>query len=154
MKNNRKFHNSLSIMVLCASLIISQSGQALAWDHRASHSDHSREGHHTSERAYFHPYYSVIPLIGGLTYLYCQSMAQRQRETTYVVVPAPTSTFVIADGDYDEAPADILEINIPNSNGTYTKVTLRRSGNSYIGPQGEYYRNRPTVKQLKALYGH
>jgi hypothetical protein len=44
-------------------------------------------------------------------------------------------------------------INIPNSRGGYTAVTLKRSGSGFIGPQGEYYSDNPTVEQLKILYG-
>ena len=44
-------------------------------------------------------------------------------------------------------------VNVPNSDGTTTPVTLTRQGSGYIGPQGEYYQDTPTVDQLKALYG-
>lgn len=44
-------------------------------------------------------------------------------------------------------------INIPNSQGGYTAVTLRKAGTGYVGPQGEYYSDNPTVEQLKVLYG-
>lgn len=49
-------------------------------------------------------------------------------------------------------PASVV-INIPNSNGSYTPVTLWKSFDGYVGPQGEYYPGRPTVEQLKVLYG-
>ena len=63
---------------------------------------------------------------------------------------------------------DTVVINIPNDNGSYTPVTLRRAGGSpacwrdapgqklrgsYIGPRGEYYTTMPTVEQLKMVYG-
>ena len=44
-------------------------------------------------------------------------------------------------------------INIPNSRGGYTAVTLKKAGTGYVGPQGEYYSDNPTVDQLKVLYG-
>ena len=50
-------------------------------------------------------------------------------------------------------PDETTVINIPNDNGSYTPVTLRRSGGNYVGPRGEYYINMPTVEQLKAIYG-
>ncbi len=34
-----------------------------------------------------------------------------------------------------------------------TAVTLKRAGTGYVGPQGEYYSDNPTVEQLKVLYG-
>ena len=53
------------------------------------------------------------------------------------------------------APADdnVFTVNIPNSKGGYTAVTLTRSGNGFIGPQGEYYTEFPRIEQLKVMYG-
>ena len=44
-------------------------------------------------------------------------------------------------------------INVPNFDGTSTRVNLTRKGDGYIGPQGEYYQGTPTADQLKVLYG-
>jgi hypothetical protein len=44
-------------------------------------------------------------------------------------------------------------VNIPNSNGSYTPVTLVKSGNGYVGPQGEFYPGSPSVDQLRVIYG-
>lgn len=44
-------------------------------------------------------------------------------------------------------------INVNNSNGSTTPVTIRKAGNQYIGPRGEYYNALPTVEQLKPVYG-
>ncbi len=49
--------------------------------------------------------------------------------------------------------ASTVVINVQNSNGSYTPVTLRRAGNQYIGPRGEYYSALPTEQQLKVAYG-
>ena len=51
------------------------------------------------------------------------------------------------------APSDTVVINILNTNGSYTPVTLRRVGGVYVGPRGEQYLNVPTVEQLSAVYG-
>jgi len=42
---------------------------------------------------------------------------------------------------------------ITNSNGSKQAVRLTKQGPGYIGPRGEYYSERPTEEQLKALYG-
>ena len=47
---------------------------------------------------------------------------------------------------------DSFTINIPDSRGGYTAVTLKKSGDGYIGPQGEFYNEFPSVEQLKAMY--
>lgn len=49
--------------------------------------------------------------------------------------------------------ANTTVINVKNSNGSYTPVTLRRVGNQYVGPRGEYYPALPTEEQLKIAYG-
>jgi hypothetical protein len=49
--------------------------------------------------------------------------------------------------------SDSFTINIPNNKGGYTAVTLKRSGNGYIGPQGEFYQEFPKVSQLEVMYG-
>jgi len=47
-----------------------------------------------------------------------------------------------------------VTINITNSNGSITPVTLRKQGVVYIGPRGETYTPLPTEEQLKqAGYG-
>jgi hypothetical protein len=69
-------------------------------------------------------------------------------EGNYVVVAPP----VVVQPQYQAI--DVSTVNIPNSRGGYTSVTLRRSGNGYIGPQGEYYPNYPSVEQLRMMYGN
>ncbi len=69
-----------------------------------------------------------------------------------VVQQAPQATVVTA------TPAtintdDSFTINIPNDRGGYTTVVLKRSGNGFVGPQGEFYPEFPKVSQLKVIYG-
>ena len=49
--------------------------------------------------------------------------------------------------------ANTTVVNITNSNGSVTPVTLRRSGNVWVGPRGEQYMSVPTPDQLKPIYG-
>ena len=44
-------------------------------------------------------------------------------------------------------------VNIPNAVGGHTPVKLKKSGDGFIGPQGEYYSEFPSVEQLKLMYG-
>ncbi len=44
-------------------------------------------------------------------------------------------------------------VNIPNNHGGYTAVVIKRSGNGFTGPQGEFYPEFPKVSQLKIMYG-
>jgi len=66
--------------------------------------------------------------------------AQPQQVIVTTQVPAPV------------ASQDSFPVNIPNSNGSYTTVVIKKSGNGYVGPQGEFYSKFPTVAQLKTMY--
>jgi hypothetical protein len=68
-------------------------------------------------------------------------------EGGYVVVSTP----VVVQTQFP-IPATSI-INIPNSRGGYTSITLIRSGNGFVGPQGEYYQSYPSVEQLREMYG-
>ena len=46
-----------------------------------------------------------------------------------------------------------MTINVQNSNGSMTPVTLRQVGVQWVGPKGEYYDNLPTIGQLRPIYG-
>jgi hypothetical protein len=67
--------------------------------------------------------------------------------TQNVQASAATTTAV-----QNTASADTVTLNIPNSKGGYTPVILTKAGTGYIGPQGEYYAENPTVAQLQTLY--
>ena len=62
-------------------------------------------------------------------------------------VPAGPAPVVCA------APSDRVVVNVSNSNGSTTPVTLRREGGTYVGPRGERYLHFPTEEQLKKVYG-
>lgn len=53
-----------------------------------------------------------------------------------------------------EAPAKDEEINydVPNTNGSFMKVKILKTKDGYVGPEGEFYPQKPTVEQLKAMY--
>ena len=52
-----------------------------------------------------------------------------------------------------QAQANTVIINVTNSNGSITPVTLTRQGNIYVGPKGEQYTTLPTEEQLRKVYG-
>jgi uncharacterized protein YcfJ len=54
---------------------------------------------------------------------------------------------------YAQQQANTVVVNIANSNGSITPVTLRRSGNVWVGPRGEQYMSMPTPEQLRPIYG-
>jgi hypothetical protein len=92
--------------------------------------------------------YTIIR-VGGVTYYYYDNVYYTACPSGYVVVQAPPA----AVGAPPAAAVGEMVINIPNSDGTYTPVKIVKHNSGYIGPQGEYYPQHPTVEQLKLLYG-
>jgi len=111
--------------------------------HDGDHHDrdrHDRDGHHGYSHVdfdfsvwpnsyyYSTPYYPPADAI-----LVSPPIYQPVVQQPVTVVQPP----VVVDNQL--LPADSFTINIPNDNGGYTAVTLRKSGNGFIGPQGEFY---------------
>lgn len=94
---------------------------------------------------------------GGITYYYYDNIYYRACPSGYLVVTEPVInsnvTYAPPAAQYAMPSGQTVTINVPNSNGSYTPITLVKHNNGYIGPQGEYYSGNPTIDQLKALYG-
>lgn len=94
----------------------------------------------------------------GVTYCYYDNVYYTSFPDGYIVVSAPAvksnvtvvSPVVVQP---QKVSGETTIINIPNSNGSYTPVTLVKQKDGYIGPQGEYYPGHPSVDQLRVLYG-
>ncbi len=113
----------IAVALAAGSLLLVHGSQAWAWEGRGW------EGHR--DRWHRHPQHSSFVVVyGDSRPVYYQPVQ---------MIPAPVS--------------DTVVINIPNENGSYTPVTLRRVGGVYVGPRGEQYLNLPTVEQLKPVYG-
>ncbi len=65
-----------------------------------------------------------------------------------VVLPPADITTVTASANSQES----FTVNVPNSQGGYTPVSLTRSGSGFIGPQGEFYNEFPKIEQLRVMY--
>ena len=70
---------------------------------------------------------------------------------TTVTVVQPAVTVVAAP--VAVVPQNDFTLNVPNNHGGYTSVVVKKSGNGYTGPQGEFYSEFPKVDQLKVMYG-
>ena len=77
-----------------------------------------------------------------------QKPVYEQPAPVVVSQPAP-----VVQGPTETYSGDTVTVNVPNSSGGYTAVVLKRSGNGFVGPQGEYYSQVPTTDQLQAMYG-
>ncbi|MBF0522265.1 MAG: hypothetical protein HQL24_04325 [Candidatus Omnitrophica bacterium] len=71
---------------------------------------------------------------------------------TPVVTTAPVAAAQPAPSTPQGSSEESFTINIPNNQGGYTPVVIKRSGNGFIGPQGEFYSLFPSVAQLKVMY--
>lgn len=110
------------------------------------------------ENAYFRPYpaggYVVVQQPVGY-YQVAQSPTIVQSATP-IVAQQPAVVAEPAAATSNAVSLDIQEeftVNIPNARGGYTPVTLKRSRNGFIGPQGEFYPEFPKVRLLKVMYG-
>ncbi|MEW6535184.1 MAG: DUF6515 family protein [Candidatus Auribacterota bacterium] len=108
------------------------------------------------------PHHKVV-YVKEAPYYYDGTYYFRRIDDGYVVVEDPTivvhpSTPVVVTPAPNvivkQPEPEIVTINIPNDNGSFTPVVLIKKGDGYIGPQGEYYDGNPTVDQLRALYGN
>ena len=52
-----------------------------------------------------------------------------------------------------EQAQSTVTVMVHNTNGSYTPIVLRRYGNEFIGPRGEYYTALPGDAQLRPIYG-
>lgn len=104
------------------------------------------------------PRYEAV-YVGGVTYYYDGVYYYQRYPTGYVVVANPTpvvvpaTTVVVPASTVSTQGVTTIIINVPNKDGTFTPVTLIKHKDGYLGPQGEYYQDHPTVEQLKVLYG-
>jgi len=59
------------------------------------------------------------------------------------------------EGECEDENDDEQEVvfQIRNGNGSQTAVVLKKSGGTYIGPEGERYDRLPAAEQLRQKYG-
>lgn len=127
------------------------------------------------EPYYYAPSYVVSStsyqpvVLNGMTYYVNNGVYYLYTQYGYQAVPTPAgapaqqvaaaSTVTAAGGpsaivsSTAAGSEDTVTINIPNSKGGYTAVVLKKSGNGFVGPQGEYYNEFPKVSQLQMMYG-
>ena len=102
--------------------------------------------------------------IGALAGAGIGQLAGRSTEATLIgaAVGGGAGYMVGNEQDKKKAAADrqqireemnTVTVNITNSNGSISTVTLRKQGVGYVGPRGEYYSELPTSEQLRPVYG-
>ncbi|MFH1622763.1 MAG: DUF6515 family protein [Candidatus Omnitrophota bacterium] len=99
-------------------------------------------------------------MFNGTTYYYYNDVYYVRRPQGYVVVEdpiyyvptVPSDVRIVSASEAAEVSLDSFTVNVPNKSGGYTPVVIKRSGDGFVGPQGEYYLQFPKVEQLKAMY--
>lgn len=94
--------------------------------------------------------YKVIPY-QNTNYYYYNNTYYVQQPSGYAVVTPPTQV-VSSNPQSIEAPEKTVVVPVPNPNGSYIPVTLQKYSDGYVGPNGEFYPDYPTIDQLKAMY--
>ncbi len=101
------------------------------------------------------PYYYPYPVVAPTTYVAAAPVVQTVQPVQYqyaqpaqVQAPAPAPAQVAAPAPSSEP----FEIRLPNGNGSYTSVTLRKTANGFLGPQGEFYADHPSEDELRKRY--
>jgi len=113
--------------------------------------------------------YKVV-VINGKTHYYHNDIYFVKRGKKYVVVSDPvyqvvelpqevqviTNTVPNVPVQRYQTVADTeneFTVNILNTNGSHIPIKIVKSGDGFVGPQGEYYTEFPKVKQLTVMYG-
>jgi hypothetical protein len=84
-------------------------------------------------------------------YYYYNSAYYVKQPSGYAVVTPPPSV-VSSNAPAVEAPEKTIVVTVPNPNGSYMPVTLQKYSDGYVGPNGEFYPDYPTIDQLKTMY--
>jgi hypothetical protein len=79
---------------------------------------------------------------------------QPAAQSNAAVQPKMVNDTIVQSKGTQESIGDSVTLYVPNSKGRFTPVTLIKRANGYIGPQGEFYPNNPTIAQLRAVYGN
>ncbi|OGF50876.1 MAG: hypothetical protein A2231_08685 [Candidatus Firestonebacteria bacterium RIFOXYA2_FULL_40_8] len=98
--------------------------------------------------------YTTVIVRGNRYYYYDNVYFQPYNNYGYLVVEAPSLVIPVPPKPTVIAPKDVTTINIPNSKGGYTPVIIKKVKEGFTGPQGELYKEFPTVEELKVLYGN
>ena len=96
-------------------------------------------------------------VIDGVLYYTYNGIYYTRVPQGYQVVQPPTQVIVeqatvTANLGVDQ-PQQEFTVNIPNSRGGYVPVLIKKFGNGFVGPQGEFYAEFPKVAHLQAMYG-
>jgi hypothetical protein len=140
---------------ILAFVLIILSTPSYAWHDYGGHWGNGYWGDydwHGSGRDYAYSYYIDEYSSPGYGSYSTLLPVDKLRISNIESAPAPASQVTPAPAAVGDQLNEIT-VNIPNDHGGYTPVVIKRSGQGFIGPQGEFYPEFPKVTQLKVMYG-
>jgi len=142
----------ISAMFIALGLMVFLPKTSYAWgdDHQVR--DDGRSHHEHGYRAHRNP---DLTLVSGMDTIDRRVLIAGDVDQPEEVIDQPVQVIEVTapDPTINEQANDDITVNVPNSSGGYTAITLKRWGNAYLGPQGEMYYPFPQISQLKAVYG-
>ncbi|MBP9853760.1 MAG: hypothetical protein KBD53_02700 [Candidatus Omnitrophica bacterium] len=103
------------------------------------------------ERYYYYGGLYYQPSPDGAYYTIVDDPYQRPQVTNTTINNIYQGSSQAAN-DTTAADGSEFDVNFPNSKGEMVTVKIKKSGNGYVGPQGEFYPEFPKVAQLKEMY--
>jgi len=102
------------------------------------------------------PYYEPV-MINGTVYYVNNGVYYRGTHSGYQVVESPSGAPVFetarVEPQFSNYAKDSFTVNVPNYTGHgYTAIVLKKSGDGFTGPQGEFYPAFPRVEDLRVMY--
>ena len=124
--------SAFSLLIICPATSFAWYNNGGYWDYYGSGRDHPYSAY--IDRDNYIGYADYAPIEPDFDDVALQQINQ---------APAPPAA----------AQPNEFIVNVPNDRGGYTAVVIKKSGNGFTGPQGEYYPEFPKVFQLEIVYG-
>ena len=103
------------------------------------------------------PHGSHMYYIDGVPYYTYNDVYYEHTRKGYEVIHKPYSKRAkgakVANKHRNNELEDSITLSIRNGEGGYISITVKPSGDGYVGPQGEYYDEFPKIDHLRMIYG-
>jgi len=95
--------------------------------------------------------------VDGVPYYTYNDVYYKHTRGGYEVIHQPYSRHTkksrVRNDHRDHDEGNSITLSIRNKEGGYFSITVKPSGDGYVGPQGEYYDQFPKIEHLKLIYG-
>ena len=95
--------------------------------------------------------------VDGVPYYTYNDVHYKHTRNGYEVINKPYSVHAkntqVGSEHQNIGMENSITLSVRNKEGGLVSITVRPSGNGYVGPQGEYYDEFPKIEHLKLIYG-